>query len=381
MQKLLDFIDNYHQEFQKIIHYLNAIYPLSINQIEALKKEYSCFPMEEILTQINLQQKALAKVPFANQWLWTDKNLQQASCYELAQYHGELYGDFQTVGDLCCGIGSDLLFISQNKRQCFAVESQQSILSLAKYNMSSFYRDNIIYLNQLSELFNKNCEALYIDPDRRWAGKKMIHVQHLSPNFTQIKSLISKYKNVAVKLSPLINYENSIFSDYDFNFISVRGELKECLMCSGDLKQSKKAVILPQKIIFSEKKHSPTELSEIKQWILEPDPAIIRAHLVNDLAVETGMLRIDPQISLLTSDIEPCTIYGNKYQVIDVFAYNVKKLQHYLLEKKVGILNIKTKGFSEPVEKFRKRITLKGENSLTLFLIMINKKHFCIIVS
>ena len=376
---MIEFAETCIDEYQTLRSEISQQYPLTINQISQLRAKYPNIPICDMLTQVNLQKKALNKMPFAEKWLWTEKNLQQASTFHLAQYHGTLFERYDTVADICCGIGADLLFISKGKQRCYAVDNDENILRIARYNMHYFQRNNIVYQHIPAEKFSADCEAVYVDPDRRTADRRLVEIQKFSPNIDTIEKLIKTYSNVAVKLTPTLDYEDKKFSEYSFDFVSVNGELKECLLRSGTLKHKKQAVILPKGVVFSEKRHPNTDIATVGQWLFEPDPAIIRAHLVNDLACECNMKRIDENIALLTTDSVPDEIYGKKYQVVTYFDYNLKGLNNYLKSKHIGILDIKTRGFSETVENFRSKLRLHGKEKATIFIVRIKEKHVCIV--
>ena len=383
MEKLLNFVLADLERFTQIRNELHAFYPFSINTIQRFKDKHSELPIQDLINQMTLQKRALQKLPYAEKWFFTDKGLQQASDYLLANYHGMLFKDYTTVADICCGIGSDLLYLSNGKEKCFAIDKDHKVLSITQHNMRVFDRKNILYQNIMAEEFSSECQAVFIDPDRRTVSKKRTaKIEEISPNISTIIKLINNYHNVAVKLSPIINYDDIKLSDYSFDFVSVNGDLKECLLKTGDLKAKKQAVIINkfETKIFSECHHPQTHISPIGNWLFEPDPAIIRSHLVNDLAFELKMNRIDPNIALLTQDdaIEP-TVFGNAYQVSGIFDYNLKSLNSYLKSHQIGVVDIKTKGFSESVEHFRKKLILKGNNKVILFIIRIGEKHICVI--
>jgi hypothetical protein len=377
--ELLDYCISQPKKYRQIICDIREQNIGGINTIQSLKKKYHDAPITELLHLYSIQQKAQKKLPFAMRWFFTEKSYQQASTFHLAKYHGSLFDEFHTVADLCCGIGSDLLMLSRKKTKCYAVDIDKNLLRLAENNMSFFHRKNIEYLDICAENFHHKCEAVFIDPDRRKHNRKMCKVEDISPNFSTIQKLIKKYANVAVKLSPIMDYEQNVFDDYSFDFVSENGEMKECLLKSGRLKTSRRAVLLPHLTIFSEKGHPQTAISQIDRWVYEPDSAIIRSHLVNDLAYEMKMRRIDQHIALLTSEIEPVETYGRKYRVIEVFDYNLTRLNSYLRSGGIGIVDIKTKGFSESVETFRKKLRLSGKAKVVIFIVRIGESHICIV--
>jgi len=379
MKDLLDYANVYYEKFNIIKKEIEDQFPININQIEKYKKKYPDFPITELLNLIDLQQKAFSKIPFSKKWFFSNKNMQQASHYKIAIYHSKIFQRFNTIADLCSGIGSDLLYLSKNKSKCYAIDYDELILEMCKFNMSLFERANIFYKNMLAENFVDEVEAIFLDPDRRQSNRRLIRFEDLSPNFQSIKNLFEKYDNVAIKLSPLFDFESSLYKDFSFDFVSLNGELKECLLKTGCLRGKNKAVLLSTNIILEQENHQETDIKDINYWLLEPDPAIIRSHLVNDLAYTLKVNRVDYNISLLTSRTRPDNRYGKIYEVIDTFDYNLKSLNSYLIKKNIGIIDIKTKGFSESIENFRKKLTLKGNEKGLIFIIRKSKKHICIV--
>ena len=379
MKKLLEYMDEVPDDFERIKNTILEGTPFTLNQIQVLKNSYPAFLVNDMMTLIGLQKKNLDKLPFATKWLICEKSIQQASHFKLAMYHALLFREFESVADLCCGIGADLLYLSKGKKLCYAVDSDPIVLRMCQYNMSVFQKKNICFQNIKAQDFYADCEAVYIDPDRRKQNKRLHRLEDLSPSYRSMVGIIDRYKNVAIKLSPLLDYENELYRDFSFDFVSWNDSLKECLLKFGSLKTGKRAVLLSTNTIFTEHKHPDTEIKSVNKWLCEPDPAITRLHLVNDLAFELHMYRLDPNISLLTSDIKPTGLYGKVYEVVEVFPYNLKTLNNYLKANEIGILDIKTKGFSDTVERFRKKLVLKGKKSAVIFILRIGEKHICIV--
>ena len=80
-------------------------------------------------------------------------------------------------------------------------------------------------------------------------------------------------------------------------------------------------------------------------WLYEPDGAVIRAHLVADVAEQIGGRLIDPTIAYVTADELRATPYATAYAITDVLPFNVKKLKALLREREVGIAVDQEAGF------------------------------------
>lgn len=369
---------------EDIIQMLDVSSVNNINTISLLKKKYPQYPINEILTLIKLREKYLPKLKISNQWILTEKNAQQASSYLVAKYHGTLFSKFSSVADLCCGIGMDLMFLSENKKCTYAVDLDPHILISAQYNMKMSSPDKYIsFLNIKAEEFNEDVEAVFIDPDRRTNEKRNADPLEMSPSINSVELIIHQYQNIAVKLSPMIDYEKqTILSQHQLQFVSENNELKEILLCTGKLNDGikRKCIILPENICFDDQRQLTDEISTICKYLIEPNVAIIKAHLVEHLAYEIKAKKIDQHLALLTSDDFIDTPMAKSYEVNDIFDFSVNMLNKYISANHIEILDIKTRGFSETVESFRKKLKLKkGTKQAVLFIIRFEKKHLFII--
>ena len=65
-------------------------------------------------------------------------------------------------------------------------------------------------------------------------------------------------------------------------------------------------------------------------------------------------------------------------EVEEIMKYDLKKVRKYVRENEIGELIIKTRGFPESVEKFRKKIKLKGNNSVIMFILRKGDDHIIV---
>ena len=369
--------------FKEIKDLLHSNSANNINQIQKIKTCYPQAPVNELFTFASLQIKHLDKLKITENWLLTDKNAQQASSYTIAKYNGSIMQKYQTCADLCCGIGMDLWSISQNKTVCYAVDLSKNILSYAKYNMGLYSDRNIIFQNIKAEEFNETVEAIFIDPDRRLDDKRSNNPFNMSPDLFAIEELEKRYPQIALKLSPMIDYDRyNFFKKGQLHFVQENNELKEILYCSPDLAETntKRCVILPENIYFDEIEETNSELDKIGQHIYEPSPAIIKAHLIENLAALLNINKIDPLLALLSSDKQIDSPFVKRYEVVEIMPFSIKKLNSYIAAQQIAMLDIKTRGFSETVESFRRKLKLqKGSHKAVLFIVKIGKTHSFII--
>ncbi|MCK5050665.1 MAG: methyltransferase domain-containing protein [Candidatus Cloacimonetes bacterium] len=379
INKLLEFLqkkDNvrFFKELQDLKH-------ISINDIQQLLSSNLDKPIKEMLTQIKLQKRNISKIPISQELLFTELGVQQASSWKLAQYHAKKFKAFDKVADLCCGIGVDLISIAKGKEQVYAVDLDEDTLKLAEYNCRNQNLNNINYKFGEAQEFDQQVDAIFIDPDRRPGSSRKIAPEEYSPPFSKIMELRNICPNIAVKLSPALDYNRlNLPIDSTLEFVSENGTLKEILLCMGELATKnceRKAVLLPSNLTL-QNSSIKIKVTNIQKYLFEPDPAVIRAGLVQELGNKIDYNLIDSKLALLTGSQIVQSNYGKIYEVLEIMKYDLKKVRKYVRENEIGELIIKTRGFPESVEKFRKKIKLKGNNSVVMFILRKGDDHIII---
>jgi len=384
INELLEFL----QKEKNIMFFkeLQELKEISINDIQQLIADNPDKPIKEMLSQINLQKRNLNKILISDELLFTDQGAQQASSWELAKYHATKFKAFNKIADLCCGIGVDLINIAKGKEQVYAIDLDINTLKLAEYNCTRNKMDNIDFKLGKAEEFNQQVDAIFVDPDRRPNSSRRIAPEEYSPPFSKIMELRNICSNIAVKLSPAIDSPAIDYKrlhlpiDSTLEFISENGSLKEILLCMGKLATKncdRKAVLLPSDLIMKNSSIK-IEVTEIKKYLFEPDPAIIRAGLVQELGSKIGYHLIDSKLALLTGSHILQSDFGKIYKVEQIMKYNLKEVRKYVRENEIGELIIKTRGFPESVEKFRKKIKLKGNNLVVMFILRKGDDHIIV---
>ncbi|MFN8562173.1 MAG: hypothetical protein U0703_11260 [Anaerolineae bacterium] len=151
-----------------------------------------------------------------------------------------------------------------------------------------------------------------------------------------------------VKLSPGVEraqVQTYLDDGARLTFVSVEGDLKEALP-AGAMFRSALAVLLTKEAthVWSDHPAVESRISEPRGWLVEPDPAIIRAGLVANLALEIGGAQLDPEIAYITTDAKPETPWARAWRILDWMPFNLKKLRAYLRERGVGQVTVKKRG-------------------------------------
>jgi hypothetical protein len=117
------------------------------------------------------------------------------------------------------------------------------------------------------------------------------------------------------------------------------------------------------------------DLGPLESFVYEPDNAIIRSHLIGQLAEKVGARIFSPEIAYLTSSQEIASPWLKGYRVIDDLAFDRKKLKAYLKAKDIGTLEIKKRGSDIVPEQLRKELAPKGKGAATLIVTRVNDAH------
>ncbi|MGH3324852.1 MAG: THUMP-like domain-containing protein, partial [Streptomyces sp.] len=102
--------------------------------------------------------------------------------------------------------------------------------------------------------------------------------------------------------------------------------------------------------------------------LYEPDGAVVRAHLVAEVAQQLNGRLIDPTIAYVTGDEAHATPYATGYEITDVLPFQLKRLRALLRERGVGVATIKKRGSAVEPAELRKKLKLEGPHACTVFL-------------
>ncbi len=101
----------------------------------------------------------------------------------------------------------------------------------------------------------------------------------------------------------------------------------------------------------------------MRDWLHEPDPAVIRSGLVATVAAGLGATLVDPTIAYLTSDARADSPWVSSYRVREVLPFNLKKLKALLRARGVGRVVVKKRGSPLEPETLARQLRGPGSDS------------------
>jgi SAM-dependent methyltransferase len=320
-----------------------------------------------------LRRRASVKFSRAAKMYFTREALQQASSETVSGYRSRRFAaaGFKYVADLGCGIGGDALALTETA-DVIGVDWDPLRLAMAQENLGIYGRGQRFLPLQadLLELSPLPVEAIFADPGRRDEhGRRIFSVYKYRPPLTYLDGWRERAPHQAVKIGPGVAY-GELPPEAEVEFISVAGEVREAVLWFGDLKGpvARRATLLPGEHAMSDDMPAETTIRKPLAYLYEPDGAIIRAHLVEQLSHLLGGAKIDRDIAYLTADRQHETPFARCYALEDSFPFQLKRLRTYLRERGIGRVTIKKRGSPIDVDELRRRLRLRGEGQRTIFL-------------
>jgi hypothetical protein len=339
------------------------------------------------ISQAKLRSRAVSKFgsDLASTMLFTEEGLEQATRQQVAAWHAQkfLTHGIKSVTDLGCGIGGDALAFAQAGLEVTAIEKDGVTANFAKHNLNNYPMATVSNADALK--IESKSTSFWLDPARRKlsskaSGRVMLKPEDFSPNLSFAFEIGAKH-TAGIKLAGSLPHE-LIPEDCEANWVSHNNELVETVLWFGELGQSGKrsALILADTMTEYSGDLIQAPISEVGKFIYDPNPALVRSHLLGAFAIENGLWGIAPSIAYLCSDSELSSPWLRGFEVMESLPLDVKRIAKRMSELDIGTLEIKKRGVDITPEQLRPKLKLKGKSAATLILTRVGdarKALFC----
>ena len=345
-----------------------------------------------VLSQAKLRSRAAAKFgDFAKNMFFTEDGLEQASRLSVSAHHAGRYRDagIRQVADLGCGIGSESMAFAALDLDVTAIELDEVTAACATYNLAPF--ENAKVLNaDVTTIDLSGFESQFFDPARRELGTgrekatRKFDPSAFAPNYDWVLKQANE-RPTGIKLGPGHPHE-AIPENSEAQWVSVNGDLVELTLWFGKLARpgiARSALLIKDgeaveiKSATFEKTLAPVR--DLENFVYEPDNAVIRSHLIGELALQLELGIIAPEIAYLTGNLEISSPWLRGFKVLENLNFDRKKLKARLRELNIGVLEIKKRGSDVVPEILRKELQLKGERAATLIITRVGDSHRALI--
>ncbi|MFG2295129.1 methyltransferase domain-containing protein [Streptomyces sp. NPDC048603] len=340
-----------------------------------LRREHPAELVSAALGQARLRQRAVAKfgAEDAYRMYFTPGGVEMATRASVAAYRAERFAALgvRRLADLCCGIGGDAIALARAGIEVLAVDRDPLTAAVARANAEALGLDGLIEVREadVTEVDLTGFDAVFLDPARRGGRGRTFDPEAYSPPLSWAVRAARTTRRAAIKTAPGIPHE-AVPDGAEAEWISDHGDVKEAVLWFGTTPGAVRATLLPGPHSLCPERPLPDpEPGPVGRWLYEPDGAVIRSHLVAEVAagLDGGRL-IDPTIAYVTADELRPTPYATAYEISDVLPFNLKKLKALLREREVGVLTVKKRGSAIEPEELRRKVKPQGRNAATVFL-------------
>ncbi|MFC4503113.1 MULTISPECIES: THUMP-like domain-containing protein [Streptomyces] len=341
-----------------------------------LRRDHPAGLVSAALGQARLRQRAEAKfgAEDARRMFFTPNGVEQSTRASVAAYRAGRMKELgvTAVADLCCGIGGDAVALARAGIRVLAVDRDPLTAAAARANAEALGLTGLIDVREadVTEVDTDGYDAVFVDPARRGGRGRVFDPEAYSPPLSWAVAAALKAPHAALKVAPGIPHE-AIPAQAGAEWISDGGDVKEAVLWfGGSTRNDVRATLLPgPRTLLGTGLPNPA-VRPLGRYLYEPDGAVIRAHLVAEVAQELDGGLVDETIAYVTADALRPTPYATAYEITDQLPFNVKKLKALLREREVGILTVKKRGSAVEPEELRRKVLPKaqGPHSATVFL-------------
>jgi len=351
-----------------------------------LRKEFDLDLVAAALTIHELRIKAVSKFSRADRMWFTRAGLEQATSESIARYRARRFAGLRVVADLCCGIGGDLIALADrpDPSPILAVDRDPVQLAMALENAGVYaVSGDITPLGaDVREVDVADVDGVFIDPARR-TERGRFATGSSEPPLEWCVGLNERVPAVGIKAAPGIPLD-LIPGDWGIEMIALGADLKEAVLWSPAMALAKARAT----VIRDDGVHTleplpggplPTRTPEPGDALLDPNPAITRAGLVEDLARSIGAARIDDRIAFLVSGSSQLTPFARVLRVVASELWNEKALRTRLRKLDAGPIDIRRRGLAGDVDAITKRLRTNGDRHFTIAMTRMNDRPWAVI--
>jgi SAM-dependent methyltransferase len=355
------------------------------------------------LTQQSLRMAAREKFGRAAAMFFTRAGLEQASSDLTAAHSARRFAGLQTVADLCCGIGGNLAALAAVAARVVGVDADPTTIRFASRNVAVLAPDATeapvcadvrtlalagrgpagevalpgrgrldgsiapVGGRPAAGLAPARVDGVFIDPARRFGGRRL-RTGASEPVLDFCLGLADQVPAVGIKAAPGLPHE-LVPAGWELEFVAVARSLKEALLWSPALATApRRATVLPAGETLVGSPGDAVPVRAPGEYLLDPNPAVTRAGLVQDLARELDAWQIDPMIAFLSLNRPVSTPFARTLRVLESMPWHERRVALRLRELGVGSADIRRRGLAGDVARIHRRLGLQGDRSATIVI-------------
>ena len=355
-------------------------YPAAFDR---LRKRFPAELARAALDQVLLRTKAAGKFADAGRMLFTRDAFEMASGDATAAHRAKRFAPYARVADLCCGLGADTLALAAAGRDVVAIDRDPVMVALTQANLNAAGLPGRAVVGDTLSFDLAGFDAAFVDPGRRGGGRRVLGVEQCEPPLSALERRFPTNFPWAAKLAPGVPRDDlARYTHAEAEFVSVRGELKECVFWFGPfVTAGTRATLLPSGDTLTGVAGAYCDVGELGEYVHDPDATISRGDLLATLAGTVGGRQYDPGLAMLTSDTLTASPFATAYLVLAAVPWDAKRVTALLAEHDVGRLTILKRGANLDADDVRRALKLRGTLARELILTRYEDRLTAILAS
>lgn len=308
---------------------------------------------------VRLRRRAVGKFgPSAADWLLTELAWQQGTPLVVAEHRAHRLAGIG-VHDLTCSIGADLVALTAAGRSTVIGSDLDPVrVAMARVNTAaSGFPPRVFVADAL--LRTSSGLLGYADPARRdHAGRRITSVQTI-PSVADLDRVHAGRPPV-LRLPPGVDYQ-ALARPGEVEIVSLDGVAREAVLWPAELAR------VPRRASVLRSDGPRVELTSVEPddcavrpagligaFLVDPDPAVVRAGLVRHYAARHGFAQLDPHLAYLVGPEPPVGVRG--FLVLDEAPFTERTVAGWLRRDRVGTVEIKQRGTPVVPDELRRRL-------------------------
>lgn len=336
-----------------------------------------------LIEQIHFRQRAAGRFPDPDEWLWTDRSLQQASDWHSAQAKAALFPEASPVVDLCCGAGADLVALAPG-REVLAMDRDSVMLKLARYNLRAHGLDGHFVQAELPGPLSPGPDiCIHADPDRRRGAERntrTIQGESFSPALSDLVQLGERARACLIKLAPATEIEAALEHTWHRLWLGVGRECPQQVLAYGDVGQSVQAGMRTAMLVDRQQQTYTGSAAivcdtadEPEHYVIEPHAALYASGLTPAWAVDHGLYALPFSGSYLTGNSAIRSPWAQTFEVLDHMSWHERRVRKWLAAHQAGPVEVKTRNAPVDANALQRQLSKPDGQPITCLLYRLGK--------
>ena len=309
--------------------------------------------------------------------LWCDRvRLEQATSEPVAVHKARRFaerGGEEEVFDLCGGLGGDAVALGLAGLAVSSVDRDPAAGWMTGRNATLYGVGDRVAVRTgdvTDAAFGGAGRLVHIDPDRRPAGeaggrRRERRIEDYSPGLPFLQELAATAGGGAIKVSPAANWGGK-FPGAEIELISAGGECREATVWFGSLAEPNRhrATALSGSLadpvadsLIADPFDAVPVVGPVGSHLYDPDPAVVRAGLVDELCARTGLRRLDDAEEYLTGEFVP-TPFAAAFAVLAAEPNNPRRYRAAVRAAGAGDVEVKCRHLPVSAAAVRRKLPL-----------------------